>query len=218
MTEMPCPGQSKRARRRCPPPCRIAALAMLVAAAVAAYLVVAGGGLDSSSSSPGRGGPARDQAVLQGPGSAASQVPTAPGSPPAPPGASDRHATAHNDQELEKLAVGTWEDHYQGKRTMTLRPDGTGTMLVELSGIKASLFADRLRFEMEWSVENGHLKKRTVRGEPAGQVNLILTWMGDRVSEKILELSDQRLLLLDEDGQTQYDWKRVRRPRAASRP
>jgi hypothetical protein len=33
--------------------------------------------------------------------------------------------------------------------------------------------------------------------------------MGDRVDEPILELSGQRLLLLDADGKTRYDWRRV---------
>ena len=81
-------------------------------------------------------------------------------------------------------------------------------MVVELTGMKAMLFAPRLQFEMEWAVANGRLKKRTLRGEPATQVQLILQTMGDRVDEPILELTADRLLLLDKDGQTKYDWRR----------
>lgn len=95
---------------------------------------------------------------------------------------------------------------------MTLRKDGTGTMLVVLSGVKASLFAPRLQFEMEWSVEKGRLRKRTLRGTPAFQVQMILKTMGDRVDEPILELTEDRLLLQDKDGKTKYDWRRVRTP------
>ena len=40
----------------------------------------------------------------------------------------------------------------------------------------------------------------------------ILSMMGDRVDERILELSQDRLLLLDADGETQYDWRRVPAP------
>jgi hypothetical protein len=108
------------------------------------------------------------------------------------------------------MVVGTWQDEYQGKRTMTLREDGTGTMLVELSGWRAVLSAPRLRFDMVWSVEAGRLKKRTVGGEPEPQVQLILKMMGDRVDEPILELTPDRLLLLDRDGKTKYDWRRVK--------
>ena len=93
---------------------------------------------------------------------------------------------------------------------MTLAGDGTGTMVVELEGVEAKLFAPRLRFDMNWSVENRRLKKRTIGGEPALQVRLILKTMGDRVDEPILDLTEDRLLLLDKDGKTKYDWRRLR--------
>ena len=43
------------------------------------------------------------------------------------------------DARYRSLVVGTWEDEYQGKRKMTLNQDGTGTMVVELSGWRAAL-------------------------------------------------------------------------------
>ena len=113
------------------------------------------------------------------------------------------------DASFRQRVLGTWGDEYKGKRTMTIRPDGTATMVVELDGLKAMMFASRLQFEMVWSIENGRLKKRTVSGEPAAKVRLILKTMGDRVDEPILELTEERLLLLDADGETKYDWRRV---------
>jgi hypothetical protein len=113
------------------------------------------------------------------------------------------------DARYRKLVLGTWEDEYQGKRTMTLNKDGTGTMVVELSGWRAALAASRLKFNMKWSVESGHLKKQTISGEPETQVKMILKTMGDCVDEPILELTEDRLLLLDQDGKTKYDWRRV---------
>jgi hypothetical protein len=32
--------------------------------------------------------------------------------------------------------------------------------------------------------------------------------MGDRVDEPILELTEDRLVLLDKDGKTKYNWRR----------
>ena len=116
------------------------------------------------------------------------------------------------DEQFRRLVVGTWQDEYQGKRTMTLLEDGTGRMVVELDGLKAKLFAPRLEFDMVWSVDKGRLKKRTVKGEPAVAVQLILKTLGDQVDEPILELTQDRLLLLDKDGKTKYDWRRVRDP------
>ena len=124
----------------------------------------------------------------------------------------NRSAPDPRDEQFRRLVVGTWEDDYQGKRTMTLKDDGTGTMVVELDGLKAKLFAPRLQFEMVWSVDQGRLKKQTLKGEPAVTVQTILKAMGDRVDERILELTQDRLLLLDKDGKTKYDWRRVRRP------
>lgn len=117
-------------------------------------------------------------------------------------------AEPSRDEHLRRQVIGSWQDDYQGRRTKTLDEDGTGTMVVELDGMRARLFARRLTFEMVWSIENGRLKKRTVRGQPVVQVQMILRSMGDRVEERILELTDDRLLLLDQDGKTRYDWRR----------
>lgn len=127
-----------------------------------------------------------------------SRTEPSPDSAPAPDG----------DVRLRMLIVGTWADEYKGKRTMTVHQDGSATMVVELKGLNA-VMGSRLRFDMEWSIEDGRLKKRTIGGEPSGRVNLILKAMGDHVDEPILELTEQRLLLLDGDGRTTYDWQRV---------
>lgn len=114
-----------------------------------------------------------------------------------------------DDARLRELIVGTWEDDYQGRRTMTLHADGSARMIVELSGLKATLFAERLEFDMQWSLAEGMLTKRTTGGRPESKVNLILRTMGDSVSERILEISEDRLLLQDPNGTQRYDWRRV---------
>ena len=113
------------------------------------------------------------------------------------------------DAHTRSMVVGTWEDEYQGKRTMTLNDDDTGTMVVELTGWRAMMSAPRLKFNMKWTAQGGHLKKQTVNGEPKAQVMMILKTMGDHVDEPILELTKDRLVLLDADGKTKYDWKRA---------
>ncbi|MEI8376081.1 MAG: hypothetical protein WCJ35_24950 [Planctomycetota bacterium] len=121
---------------------------------------------------------------------------------------------ADPDARQRSLVLGTWADEYQGKRTMVLNEDGTGTMIVELTGWRAALSAPRLKFNMKWSLKDGCLKKQTISGEPETQVKMILSTMGDHVDEPILELTEDRLLLLDKDGKTRYDWKRVKENRS----
>src|SRR5438270_11606119 len=49
--------------------------------------------------------------------------------------------------------LGTWQDHYQGTRTMTLKDDGTATMVCEFKGFQANLVGPKLRFDMRWSLD-----------------------------------------------------------------
>jgi hypothetical protein len=115
------------------------------------------------------------------------------------------------EEKARRKLLGVWQDDYQGKRTMTLNDDGSGTMVVKLSGVQAFLFASKLRFDMKWSLDGKTLTKRTVGGEPADKVNLILNTMGNTAEDTLLELTEERLLLLDKNGKTKYDWKRVKK-------
>jgi len=127
-----------------------------------------------------------------------------------PPESARAFANPETEEEQNRCMLpGVWQDEYQGKRTMTLNKDGTGTMFVELSGVQAILFASTLRFDMTWSLDGNKLTKKTVGGEPVEKVNLILKMMGDTAEDTLLEITDDRLLLLDKDGTTKYDWRRV---------
>lgn len=119
-------------------------------------------------------------------------------------------SAAQRDRDLARQVLGQWHDEYMStKRTMTLRADGRGEMLVEVSGMGAVLFASRLRFDMEWSVRDGRLVQHSLGGEPEGKVRALLKMMGDRADQPILEVTVDRLLLLHEDGKTRLDWRRT---------
>ena len=45
-------------------------------------------------------------------------------------------------------------------------------------------------------------EKTHVKGEPDDKVNLILRMMGNTAEDTILEITEDRLLLLDKDGKT----------------
>lgn len=115
------------------------------------------------------------------------------------------------EEKLRHTLHGVWQDEYRGKRTMTLNEDGSGTMFVELSGLWARLYASKLRFDMKWWLNGKKLIKKSIRGEPAFAAKLILKAMGDTAEDSILEFSEDRLLLLDKDGKTRYDWRRAKK-------
>jgi len=113
------------------------------------------------------------------------------------------------DERFRRLALGTWEDHYHGKRTMILREDGTATMVVELEGLGATLFAKKLTFDIEWRIEEGVLYLKTIGGAPKKKIALASRLYGDEAEEYILDLTEERFLV-EHDEDTDFEWTRVK--------
>ena len=117
--------------------------------------------------------------------------------------------TRASDDQYQERILGVWHDDYQGKRTLTVRPDGTATMLVEFDGWKARMFTPKLRLETTWSIEDGRFNRETVGGEPADKVEFVRRRVGDRASDRIVKLTTDRMVLVDQDGETRYTWRRT---------
>lgn len=112
-------------------------------------------------------------------------------------------------EELVDRVIGEWEDDYRGKRRLIVRKDGTATMIVRPEGIGKKLFAEKLEFQIEWTHEDDRIVMITTGGEPKAKTNLVLRLYGDRAEYTILNVDDKQLLLLDADGETKFDWRRV---------
>ena len=134
----------------------------------------------------------------------------APAAMPRSTMAATASATGPQTSQVHKLMVGTWQDDYQGQRTLTVRPDGTATMTVVFDGWKARMFTPRLRIETTWTVEDGRFRRQTIGGEPADKVEFVKRRVGDRASDKIVKVTADRMVLIDQDGETRYNWRRVR--------
>ncbi|MFT4559785.1 MAG: hypothetical protein ACKVII_19105 [Planctomycetales bacterium] len=111
--------------------------------------------------------------------------------------------------DLEKSMLGTWEDDYKGHRTLTLNADGTGRMVVELDGFAATLFARKLTFQEEWTVADGKVTMKATGGEPAGKVSLVLSLHGDSSTQRIVDVTPDRMILVEEPSETRFEWRRV---------
>jgi hypothetical protein len=105
--------------------------------------------------------------------------------------------------------VGSWEDDYYGRRVMTLRPDGSGTMLVELKGPAKLIVGSKLTFQVEWSAKDGRLDIHTIGGEPANKVAMITRAYGDRAVQDILDLTATELSVRDTDDGDEFLWRRL---------
>jgi hypothetical protein len=116
--------------------------------------------------------------------------------------------TKSGDAAHSRTILGEWQDEYRGKRHLTVRDDGTATMVVEPDALGKMLFADKLTFRIEWLIRDGRIVMKTVGGEPEGKTRLVTKIYGDRAEYQIRELTSDRMLLLDPDGKTEYDWGR----------
>jgi hypothetical protein len=114
------------------------------------------------------------------------------------------------DDAHRRAVIGLWQDDYQGARTLVVRPDGTATMTIEFDGWKARMFTPRLRIETTWRIENGQFERQTTGGQPADKVEFVKRRVGDRATDRIVEITGERMVLVDQDGETRYDWRRVK--------
>ena len=114
------------------------------------------------------------------------------------------------DERFRELIVGTWKRYSHGNRLLTIRKDGTATMVIKPDFVWAFVFGNRVDIEIKWKIENGRAIYHVTSGTPPDKAELARQQFGDRWNEKILELDDDHLLLLDgDDKQSQYKWKRV---------
>ncbi|MFM8285488.1 MAG: hypothetical protein ACKOGA_02015 [Planctomycetaceae bacterium] len=109
----------------------------------------------------------------------------------------------------ESQMLGVWRDYYRGERTLTLNSDGTGQMVVVLAGFAKKMFAERLSFEVAWSLEGGLLVMETRSGQPESKFQLIRKLYGDRAEYDLLSVDPQVMRWRDAGGKTEYEWSRL---------
>ncbi|MCY2966279.1 MAG: hypothetical protein NT069_22045, partial [Planctomycetota bacterium] len=114
--------------------------------------------------------------------------------------ATDANSTDSVEIPLDQRVLGEWRDHYRGERTLVLNADGTGTMVVVLAGFAKKLFAERLTFDIQWSLEEGEITLKTVSGQPEAKFNMIRKVYGDEATYRVLAVNADQMRLLDGDG------------------
>ncbi len=86
---------------------------------------------------------------------------------------SDTVASAsHDDPDtlLRQQLVGVWTLQQHGQRTITIEPDGTARMVVELDWLGAMLYGKRLDITLTWSIDEGVMTQTMQGGEPEDTV------------------------------------------------
>ena len=132
--------------------------------------------------------------------------------------ADDRPRTTDNgprtdaDEQFRQTVLGTWyRDDYYGRCILDIKEGGKGQMTVVFSSYYAYLLASRVDAVLEWTIEDGRALFKTVSGKPEAAYAIIAREKGEDRDRKIAEISDQRMILVDdEDDGSVATWARAK--------
>jgi len=131
----------------------------------------------------------------------------------APP-ADAQPATSESDSHRKRI-IGTWLQHNDEERTITVREDGTASIIAELSDYRQYIVGKKLEFDVEWTLEDGTLTFITTGGRPEESIKYITAIYGKSKQYVILEFGEDKLLLKKADAdENEPDWTRIGNPPA----
>ena len=114
------------------------------------------------------------------------------------------------DQKMREMIIGRWTSDRNGKRDLIVREDGTATMKVTITSWHRHLFADEMKFDIDWSIEDGVLSFITTGGEPEAAVTAVLKLYGKSRDQPIIKLDDKQMVLKDADeGEPDHLYERI---------
>lgn len=94
--------------------------------------------------------------------------------------------------------VGTWQDSFYGKRTLTLNADGTAHMRLDLDFAGRLLYGKHLDFDMRWSLDQSTVSIEILGGHPHRAAQSLMdtwgtehTYLLDRVECDRVEMRDK---------------------------
>ena len=119
------------------------------------------------------------------------------------------------DRGFATKVIGTWIQEEYGKKTLTIMPDGKGLMLMEPSALFAVAFGSRVEATLYWSIKDGYIDYGINGGTPADKIEMAKRSFGDFWHEKIVQLDDDTLVLIEIDDDRSV-WKRIPNPATAN--
>lgn len=106
--------------------------------------------------------------------------------------------------------IGTWQLHDKGLRTITVKPDGTATMDVEIDNIASFIYGRRLSMDLAWTLSDGVLSYSIVGGHPDRTVGRVINNFGRDFKYRVLRMTDEAIELEDvSDPGSLYQWASV---------
>ena len=103
--------------------------------------------------------------------------------------------------------IGTWAQERFGRRTLTIRPNGTALMIIEPNDFFALAYGKRIEVELSWQFNGERAVYRITGGNPADKLELAKKSWGDAWDEPVVDVTDNSFVLVGADG-SRCEWRR----------
>lgn len=114
-----------------------------------------------------------------------------------------------SEQILAKL-VGKWEQtKSSSKQILTIKENGTATMLIEPQGLWTAVLGKQVTIDIEWSLNAATLTLRAVGGKPENKLDYIRQLWGSEFVREINSIEDKMFTLRDNQGDVSQKWIRT---------
>jgi hypothetical protein len=106
------------------------------------------------------------------------------------------------------LTNGTWSDFFHGLRTFRFESAGQGCMSLELSGVGAMLYGEKIEFDFDWTLNGNSLHLKMTGGRPSGTANTLCRLFGGEFDYEIDSASASELVLRATDSGKVFTFSR----------
>lgn len=111
-------------------------------------------------------------------------------------------------EQIRQVVAGHWTSEYYGTRYLTVRNDGTATILFQANTMARMVVGARLRIEYTWEYDPS--KERViftmVDGGPESGIAYVRKLWGNQQKQDVLFVCTGELHLRDLDGKTEHHW------------
>lgn len=115
-----------------------------------------------------------------------------------------------SSEEILAKLVGKWEQTKSTrKQILTIKENGTATMVIEPQGIWKTMLGNSITVNIKWSLNAARLTLRTVGGSPENKVEYINQVWGSEFVREINSIEDKMFTLRDDTGDVSQKWIRT---------
>lgn len=115
-----------------------------------------------------------------------------------------------NSQELLARLVGKWEQTKStSKQILTIKENGTATMVIEPQGIWSTVLGKKVTVDIEWHLNAATLTLLAVGGSPENKLDYIKQLWGSEFVREIHSIEDKMFTLRDVEGDVSQKWIRT---------